>query len=93
MLQHFHDHPSFRALDGTPIGDSHGGGSAEIRIRTEMLSIEQLAQIWNAFNEPLRLSLVLLAEVIAIDSGEMPTRAPRVLDVYGVAGQKERGSP
>ena len=87
VLQHFHDHPCFATLSGTPIGDSLGGASAELRVRHDPLSLEQLSQIWNAFSFPYRVALGLLVEVVAVDSGLPATLRPRVREMVGVTGQ------
>ena len=92
VIQHFHDHPSIDALDGTPLGDSFGGASPQLRVRPDLLSMEQLAQIWNAFSTPYRLSIALLVEVVAVDSGRPPRRVPRVVENVVGAGLRERGS-
>jgi len=87
VLQHFHDAPSFATLSGEPVGDSRGGASRELRVRTEMLSLEQLAQIWNALSTPFRLSLPLLVEVVAVDSAAPPRRTPRVETLVPAIGK------
>ena len=89
VLQHFHDRPSFSTLSGEPLGDSRGGASSALRVRAEMLSLEQLAQVWNALSTPFRLSLPLLIEVVAVDSGVPPRRAPRVETLAPAVGKAE----
>lgn len=89
VLQHFHDAPSFATLSGEPVGDSRGGASPELRVRTEMLSLEQLAQIWNALSTPYRLSLPLLIEIVAVDSAAPPRRTPRVETLVPALGKAE----
>jgi hypothetical protein len=90
VLQYFYDNPDLSTIDGAALGDSFGGGSRELRIKPELLSMEQLSQIWNAFNQSYRLSLVFVVEVVALDSARSPIRAPRVLDSNTVVGIKER---
>lgn len=90
-IQHFHDAPSFAVANGTPVGDSFGAANAELRVRPDMLAVEQLAQIWTAFNAPMRLSLSLIVEIVAVDSAQPPRRAPRVLESVVAGGRKERG--
>lgn len=87
LMQHFHDSPSFGTLSSEPIGDSHGGASPELRVRADMLSIEQLAQLWNAFSTPFRIAVSLLVEVIAIDSAQPPVRVRRAEALVTAAGQ------
>lgn len=91
LIQHFHDFPSFNALSGDPIGDSHGGASPELRVRPDMLSIEQLAQMWNAFSTPYRVAVSLMVEVVAIDSAQPPARVRRTESLVTASGQG-RGS-
>ena len=81
VLQHFHDSPDITTLNGTPLDDSRGGASPVLRIRSDMLSLEQLTQLWNALSRPYRLSVAFLVEVVAIDSGLPAQRARRVEQV------------
>jgi len=90
VIQHFHDNPSFSALSGTPLGDSFGGASPELRVRPDLMSMEQLAQIWSAFSTPYRLSVAMLVEVVAVDSGKPPRRVPRVGEKILAAGLRAR---
>jgi hypothetical protein len=90
VVQHFHDEPSFAVADGRPIGDSFGGANAELRVRPDLLAMEQLAQIWNAFGTAYRLSLSLLVEIVAVDSGQPPYRQPRVREAVTAVGAKDR---
>ena len=90
VLQYFYDNPKVATLAGETLGDSFGGGSKELRIKPELLTMEQLSQIWNAFNQAYRLSLIFLVEVVALDSAKSPVRAPRVVDSSTVVGIKER---
>ena len=78
VLQHFHDFPDFSTVSGQLIGDAIGGASPEIRVKPDLLSIEQLSQLWSAFSEPYRIALSLVVEVVAVDSGQPPHRRRRV---------------
>jgi len=69
--------------------DSHGGASTEIRVVPETPSLEHLTQLWNALNEPFRLSVILLVEVVAIDSGLPPRATPRVGSFHTLVGTGE----
>ncbi len=89
VLQHFHDHP-LHPVPGDEPRDSHGGASPEIRVVPETPSLEHLTQLWNALNQPFRLSVVLLVEVVAIDSGLPPRAAPRVGSFHTLVGTGER---
>lgn len=90
VVQHFQDFPSFGTFAGEPIGDSHGGASPELRVRPDLLSLEQLAQLWNAFSAPYRVAVCLLVEVVAIDSGRPPVRVHRTEALVTAAGQVRR---
>lgn len=87
VLQHFHDFPSFDTVSGTAIGDAFGGGSPEVRVKPDLLSLEQLAQMWNAFSTPYRIALGLLVEVVAVDSGLPPERRQRVDEMTTAVGK------
>lgn len=91
VLQYFYDYPNLSTIEGEALGNSFGGGSQELRIKPELLSMEQLSQIWNAFNQPYRLCLAFLVEVVALDSVRSPMRAPRVVESDNVIGIKKRG--
>jgi hypothetical protein len=86
VLQHFHDFPQFATVSGSLIGDAFGGASPEIRVKPDLLSLEQLSQIWNAFSTPYRLTLSLLVEVVAVDSGQPPARRGRVTEMIAALG-------
>lgn len=87
VLQHFHDFPSFDSVSGAVIGDAFGGGSPELRVKPDLLSLEQLAQMWNAFSTPYRIALGLLVEVVAVDSALPAERRPRVDSMLLAAGK------
>ncbi len=90
IMQHFHDHPTVTSLSGVPLDDSRGGASPALRVRPDMLSLEQLTQMWNALSQPYRLSAAFLVEVVAIDSGLPARRAGRVNEVTRGTGLAER---
>lgn len=90
LLQFVYDHPHIESLAGQPIGNSFGGGSPVLRIVPDLLNVEQLSQLWNAFNQPYRLSLAFQVDIVAVDSAKAPRVAPRVQDVLAAAGIKER---
>lgn len=92
VLQYFHDYPELSSLAGEPLDDSFGGASAELRVRPEMLSVEQLTQIWSAFNQPYRLTAAFLVEVVAVDSAKAPARIPRVVDASAAVGMRSSDS-
>lgn len=93
VLQHFHDSPAFSTLDGTAVGDSHGGASSRLKVRIDLLPMAELTQLWSAFTTPFRLSISLLVEVVAIDSARLPVRLPRTEEVavgYGQSGRRQK---
>lgn len=87
VLQHFHDFPSFESVSGHAVGDAFGGVSPQLHVKPDLLSLEQLSQLWNAFSTPYRIALGLLIEVVAVDSGQPPERRERV-DEFLVASGK-----
>jgi hypothetical protein len=86
VLQHFHDFPSFGTLSGAPIGDSFGGASPDLRVKPDLLSLEQLSQLWNALSEPYRVALSLVVEVVAVDSARPPAHRKRVGELLAATG-------
>lgn len=86
ILQHFHDHRAFAELSGEPVGNSFGGGSTELRVSIDPLTIEQLTQLWSAFSAPYRLSIGLLVELVPIDSARPPDSVPRVDEALVLTG-------
>jgi hypothetical protein len=89
IIQHFHDTPVITALGTSPLTDSFGGASAELRVKPDMLSLEQLSQIWNALSTPYRLSVAFLVDIVAIDSGRAPQQIGRVDEMSTASGLKE----
>lgn len=87
VLQHFHDFPSFETVSGQAIGDAFGGGSPQLRVKPDLLTLEQLSQLWNAFSSPYRVALGFLIEVVAVDSGQPPARRERVSEFLTVTGK------
>ena len=88
ILQFFHDEPFLDTIDGTPIGDSFGGSSPEMRIIWETLSVEELSHIWSALHADYRLSIAYIVRAVAIDTAQSVTEAKRAVDVHTVVGQK-----
>jgi hypothetical protein len=87
VLQHFHDFPSFPSLSGKSIGNSRGAASPELRVVPDLLPVEQLTQLWNAFSAPYRTVISLLVEVVALDSGLPPAQRRRVEEMLPGVGQ------
>lgn len=90
LLQFIYDQPTINTLDDEPLGNSFGGGSSTLRITPDLMNVEQLSQLWSAFNQPFRLSIAFQVDVVSVDSARAPLVAPRVVDAFAVAGSKER---
>jgi hypothetical protein len=86
VLQHFHDQPFITTIAGQPLDDSFGGATPALRVKPDMLTVEQLSQLWNALSAPYRLSIALLVDIAAVDSSEPPRRAPRVEQLLAATG-------
>lgn len=86
VLQHFHDQPFITSLAGQPIGDSFGGAAPALRVKPDMPSIEQLSQLWNALSAPFRLSVGLLVDIAAVDTGDPPRRVARAEELLAATG-------
>lgn len=69
VLQVFNDHPMLR---GALLSDSLAGGSEELRLTLEPLSLEELTRVWDALKEPYQLSVSYLVQVVDIDSQREP---------------------
>jgi hypothetical protein len=91
VLQHFHDFPSFASLSGLPVGTSRGAASPELRVKPDLLPVEQLTQLWNAFSVPYRTAISLLVDVVAVDSGLPPKQRQRVTDMLPGIGVMVEG--
>jgi hypothetical protein len=87
ILQHFHFHPALDSIDGTPIGDSFGGGVSELRILFESLPIANLYTLWNMIESPYRLSLTFSVTPVAIDSDLGVAQGTRVIETHTVVGE------
>ena len=65
-------------------------GQPEVRILLNPVTLEELTRIWNAFNQPYRLSTCYQVQVVSIDSVRAPEEGPpvveRVLDLHQVVG-------
>jgi hypothetical protein len=58
----------------------------EVRLTLNPLNLEEMTRIWNAFNQPYRLSVCYQVQVVSIDSIRLPVEEPpvkeRLLDVH-----------
>lgn len=91
ILQFFHDSPILTALDGTPLDNSFGGNSPELRVSLETLTVEELTRVWNALQSTYQLSVAYKVRVVAVDSLQPESAAHRVAEMHTVVGAKERG--
>ena len=89
IIQRFHDQPVLESLGGTPLDNSHGGNSPEMRITFEALSMEELSHIWNALRTNYRLSTAYSVHVVTVDSAQAIAEAKRVVSAHTVVGVKE----
>jgi hypothetical protein len=89
ILQRFHDEPAIGSLNGTPLDDSFGANSREIRISLETLALEQLAQVWHALDAGYRLSIAYVVRIVTIDSAQGITDARRVVEAHTAVGRKQ----
>lgn len=62
----------------------------EARLTINPVTLEELTRIWNAFNQPYRLSVCYQVRGIAVDSARQPEKGPpvteRLLDVHQISG-------
>ena len=86
VLQYFQDEPFITTIAGQPLDDSFGGAEPALRVKHDVLTVEQLSQLWNALSAPYRLSIALLVDIAAVDSGEAPRRAPRIEELLAATG-------
>lgn len=82
IVQTFHDQPFVDQVAGGPLGTSFGGGSPELRIAFETLSLESLSRIWHALNSAYRLSIAYVVRVAMVDSDLGPADGKRVIDSH-----------
>lgn len=76
VLQVFNDHAIVR---GSDLQDTLQGGSEELRINLETLSLEEISRIWDALKEPYALSVCYLVQLVSIDSDLEPLRKRPVI--------------
>lgn len=76
LVQVMHDHARIR---GPALQGSLRGGSDELRVTLELLSLEDLSRVWSALDEPYELSVPYLVQLIKIDSAHDPVQREPVL--------------
>lgn len=89
IMQYFHDQPVLDSLNGTPLDNSFGGNSPEMRITFEPFSMEELSQVWSALRTNYRLSVAYSVRIVTVDSAQAVAEAKRVVEAYTVVGLKE----
>jgi hypothetical protein len=85
MIQFLYDNPTLGPEASLPLDDKKGG-TTELRIHPDNLSIDALNQIWTAMSEPYRLSYSFSVDVVTIDSNKTPVPARRVGGVSSGVG-------
>jgi hypothetical protein len=75
ILQSFHVHPQ---LFGTDLRDDFQGTDAIVTARLEMLSVDELARIWDALETSYRTSISYEVTVVDIDTSLEPELGPPV---------------
>ncbi|WP_350282048.1 Pvc16 family protein [Nitrosomonas sp.] len=90
LLQFIYDQSVIDTIDDQPLGNGLGGGSSTLRVTPDLMNVEQLSQLWNAFNQSFRLSVAFQVDVVAVDSARAPVVVPRVVDALVVSGVRER---
>ena len=76
VLQTFHDHPVLRGAD---LQDDLSGTDAELRVRLESLSLEEITRVWDALNGSYQLSVSYEVSTVNIASNVEPERVSPVL--------------
>jgi hypothetical protein len=77
VMQTFNDHS---IVQGSDLGTPPPAGLKDLRVVPEMLSLEELARVWDALQEAYMLSVSYVVQVVAIDSGHEPLRTAPVLE-------------
>lgn len=75
VLQVLQDHSELGPAD---LAEPLRSESTDYRIVLEALSLEEVSRIWNALQEPYRLSVSYLAQMVRIDSLREPIRSAPV---------------
>jgi hypothetical protein len=75
ILQSFHVHPQ---LTGTDLRDDFEGTNAVITPRLEMLGLDEMSLVWDAFDINYHTSLSYEVTLVDVDAGVEPISAPPV---------------
>lgn len=88
ILQALHDRPFIDEVAGGPLDDSRGGGSPELRLSLEPMTLEDLSRVWHAMGSDYRLSIAYLMRTVMVDSALDPLRASRVEEAHVAVEQR-----
>jgi Pvc16 N-terminal domain len=77
VMQVFNDHATLSGSDLTP--ELRAGGTEQLRLHFEMLSLEELTRVWNALQESYQLSVSYLVQFVNLGSDHDPSYGPPVL--------------
>jgi hypothetical protein len=75
VLQVFNDRAVLR---GSDLQASLQGGTEELRLILEALTLEELTRVWHSLQEPYQLSLSYNVQVVTIESNNEPLRTTPV---------------
>ena len=84
VLQSFHSHPVLR---GTDLRAELSGTDAELKIRLEPMSLEEITRVWESLEGSYQLSVSYEVSVVNIDSDLEPDQVTPVevaLPEYGL---------
>lgn len=84
VLQIFHSHPTLR---GAELREQLTGTDAELRLRLESMSLDEVLRVWDAFDGSYQLSVSYEVGLVDIDSALEPetvTPVTTVLPEYGL---------
>lgn len=75
VLQAFHSHPELR---GTDLKEELAGTDAELQIRLEPMSLEEITRVWEALEGSYQLSVSYEVSLVTIEAATEPERIPAV---------------
>lgn len=78
VLQAFHTRPTLR---GTDLAGVFEGTDAELQVRLEPLTLEEITRVWQALDESYQLSVSYEISLVDIDSALQPESAAPVVVV------------
>jgi hypothetical protein len=78
VLQHLQDNPNFDTVLDAALDDAQGAAPIRLRVRFEPMTPEGQTQLWSAMNTAMRLSVMLVVDIVGLESGRSPSVVPRV---------------